>query len=52
MDTPSCRSIKANAVRLQLHALAYDMANFFRTLILPDETERRCDHSKSPCVEP
>ncbi len=36
----SCRSMKANAVRLQLHALAYNMANFFRTLVLPDEIER------------
>ena len=36
----SCRSMKANAVRLQLHALAYNMANFFRTLVLPDEVER------------
>jgi hypothetical protein len=35
----SCRSMTANAVRLQLHALAY-MANFFRTLVLPDEVER------------
>ena len=25
----SCRSMKANAVRLQLHALAYNLANFF-----------------------
>src|SRR3954471_19272094 len=33
----SCRSMKANAVRLQLHALAYNLANFFRTLVLPDE---------------
>ena len=30
----------ANAVRLQLHALAYDMANLFCTLVLPDEVER------------
>jgi hypothetical protein len=30
----------ANAVRLQLHALAYNMANFLRTLALPDEIER------------
>ena len=30
----------ANAVRLQLHALAYNLANFFRTLVLPDEVER------------
>src|SRR5215207_9726572 len=36
----SCRSMKANAVRLQLHALAYNLANFFRTLALPDEVER------------
>jgi hypothetical protein len=32
----SCRSFKANAVRLQLHALAYNLANFMRTLALPD----------------
>ena len=36
----SCRSMQANAVRLQLHALAYNMANFFRTLVLPDEIEQ------------
>ncbi len=36
----SCRSMKANAVRLQLHALAYNLANFFRTLVLPDDVER------------
>jgi hypothetical protein len=36
----SCRSMRANAVRLQLHALAYNLANFFRTLVLPDEVER------------
>jgi hypothetical protein len=30
----------ANAVRLQLHALAYNLANFLRTLALPDEMER------------
>lgn len=27
----------ANAVRLQLHGLAYNMANFLRTLALPPE---------------
>jgi Transposase DDE domain group 1 len=32
--------MQANAVRLQLHALAYNLANFFRTLVLPDEAER------------
>ena len=36
----SCQSMTANAVRLQLHALAYDMANLFCTLVLPDEVER------------
>ena len=28
----SCRSFAANAVRLQLHALAYNLGNFLRTL--------------------
>jgi hypothetical protein len=32
----SCRSMTANAVRLQLHALAYNLANFLRTLTLPE----------------
>lgn len=36
----SCQSMKANAVRLQLHALAYNLANFLRTLALPDSVER------------
>src|SRR3712207_5893477 len=36
----SCRSLMANAVRLQLHALAYNLANFLRTLALPDQIER------------
>ena len=36
----SCRSMPANAVRLQLHALAYNLANFFRTLVLPNKVER------------
>ena len=27
----SCRSFTANAVRLQLHALAYNLGNFLRT---------------------
>jgi hypothetical protein len=29
------RTVQANAVRLQLHALAYNLANFLRTLALP-----------------
>jgi len=31
----SCRRFRANEVRLQLHALAYNLANFMRTLALP-----------------
>ena len=33
----SCTTFRGNAVRLQLHALAYDLANFLRTLALPGE---------------
>ena len=33
----SCRTFRNNAVRLQLHALAYNLANFMRTLALPDQ---------------
>jgi len=36
----SCHSFKANAVRLQLHALAYNLANFLRTLALPTEASQ------------
>jgi hypothetical protein len=36
----SCHSFTANAVRLQLHALAYNLANFLRTLALPVEVEQ------------
>jgi Transposase DDE domain group 1 len=32
----SCRSFAANAVRLQLHALAYNLGNFPRTLATPE----------------
>ena len=31
----SCRSFPANAIRLQLHALAYNLGNFLRTLATP-----------------
>jgi hypothetical protein len=31
----SCMRFAANAVRLQLHALAYNLANFLRTLAMP-----------------
>jgi hypothetical protein len=35
----SCRRFRDNAVRLQLHALAYNLANFMRTLALPKDVE-------------
>ncbi len=35
----SCSKFRNNEVRLQLHALAYNLANFMRTLALPEEVE-------------
>ena len=35
----SCHAFQHNAVRLQLHALAYNLANFLRTLALPEEVQ-------------
>ena len=35
----SCRKFRDNAIRLQPHALAYNLANFMRTLALPKEVE-------------
>jgi hypothetical protein len=35
----SCRTFTANAVRLQLHVLAYNLGNFMRTLALPKAAE-------------
>jgi hypothetical protein len=35
----SCRKFRNNEVRLQLHALAYNLANFLRTLALPEAVE-------------
>ena len=35
----SCWTFRNNAVRLQLHALAYSLANFMRKLALPEEVE-------------
>jgi len=32
----SCRTFAADAVRLQLHALAYNLGNFLRTLATPE----------------
>src|SRR5262249_26690111 len=37
----SCTTFRANAVRLQLDALAYNLTNLLRTLALPGEVERR-----------
>ena len=36
----SCHRFAANAVRLQLHALAYNLANFLRTLALPEAVKQ------------
>jgi hypothetical protein len=36
----SCHAFRHNAVRLQLHTLAYNLANFMRTLALPEEVEQ------------
>jgi len=36
----SCCTFAANAVRLQLHALAYNLGNFMRTLALPEAVEQ------------
>ena len=33
----SCRAFQDNVVRLQLFALAYNLANFLRSLVLPDQ---------------
>ena len=35
----SCRKLRDNTIRLRLHALAYNLANFMRTLALPKEVE-------------
>lgn len=32
----SCRSFAADAVRLQLHALVYNLGNFLRSLVTPE----------------
>ena len=35
----SCHGFRNNELRLQLHALAYNLGNFLRTLASPDEVE-------------
>ena len=39
MDRLSCRTFAANAVRLQLHVLTYNLGNFMRTLAMPKAAE-------------
>jgi hypothetical protein len=39
LDAAILPCFRHNAVRLQLHALAYNLANFLRTLALPEEVE-------------
>jgi hypothetical protein len=56
----SCRTFAANAVRLQLHALAYNLGNFLRTLATPepikglvaDESEGQADQDPREGGEP
>jgi hypothetical protein len=53
----SCRRFAANAVRLQLHALARNLANLLRTLALPEAVSRcrqgNCVHlSLDPAESP
>jgi hypothetical protein len=38
MDAAGC--LAANAVRLQLHVLAYNLGNFMRTLAMPKTVEQ------------
>ena len=35
----SCRKFRDNAIRLQIHALVYNLSTFMRTLALPKEVE-------------
>lgn len=36
----NCTALAANAVRLQLHGLAYNLVNFMRTLALPEAVKQ------------
>ena len=38
-ESVSCHGFRNNEVRLQLHALAYNLGNFMRTLALPEAVE-------------
>ena len=37
----SCRKVRNNEVRLQLHVLAYNLGNFMRMLVLPKGEQQR-----------
>ncbi len=39
LDQMSCHRFAANAVRLRLHALVYNLAHLLRTFALPDEVK-------------
>jgi hypothetical protein len=41
VDTAIMRSFTANAIRLQLDALAYNLTNFMQTLALPEAVAHR-----------
>ncbi len=41
-----------NAVRLQLHALAYNPGNFMRTLALPEAVPQRIGNETCTCLKP
>jgi Transposase DDE domain group 1 len=40
-ESPTNSRSECNAVRLQLHALAYNLGNFMRTLAMPKTAEPR-----------
>src|SRR6202049_2142568 len=56
----SCRTFAANAVRLQLHAMAYNLGNFMRTLamakdgraVVADQPAREADQNRRQGREP
>jgi hypothetical protein len=45
----SCRSIAANAIRLQLHALAHNLGNSLRTLATPEPIEAVAGGGRRGC---
>jgi Transposase DDE domain group 1 len=45
----SCRTFAANAVRLQLHSLAYNLGNFLGDSVLQRHKERRATRDRKRC---